>query len=237
MVYANCRARFTVPDFNFMVQALCGSRSARDRVSLVDLLSDPETLDQVLDHEALLDAVLNGPSQLSISQQFYFYVLTRHIFMQNGLTDRMVADYVASLLWHFSKTPNMFQPGTAEERSFQYLSDLLLALQEAQGSEAFMLRVHMGNYALFMAGIFHESLERRRRRGGPDCSFYEGIGSASFAEVARHGHARRLSLNPIYEQLSSEFRGVRKALNQFADRLIHLGDARHLSRIGNLDLR
>ena len=234
MIYANCRARFTALDFSFMVKALC--RSARDEVSLVELLSDPESLDQALDHEALVEAVLTSTDQLSISQQFYFYVLTRHIFMQNGLTDRMVADYVASLLWHFSSTPNMFQPQTAAERSFQYLSDILLALQKADASEAFMLRVHMGNYALFMAGIFHESVERRRQRGGPDCSFYEGIGSASFAEVARHGAARRLSLNPIYEQLASEFRGVRKALNQFADQLIHLGDARHLNRIGNFSL-
>jgi hypothetical protein len=232
MVYANCRAQFSVLDFNFMVNAL--SRTARERVSLVELLSDPEILDHMLDHEALLRAVLDRTDQLNISQQFYFYVLTRHILLRHGITDRMVADYVAALLLHFSSTANVYQPQTAAERSFRYLSDMLLALQEADASEAFMIRVHMGNYALFMAGVFHECVERRRQRGGPGYSFYEGIGSASFAEVARHGWARRLQLHAIYGQLAADFRGVRQALNQFADRLIHLGDGHHLTQ---LDLR
>ena len=41
MIRANCRARFTAADFDFVVRTL--ARSPNDRVSLFDLLSDVET--------------------------------------------------------------------------------------------------------------------------------------------------------------------------------------------------
>ncbi|PYI49395.1 MAG: hypothetical protein DMF11_01275 [Verrucomicrobia bacterium] len=57
MIRANCRARFTAADFDFIVRTL--ARSQTDQVSLVDLLSDLETRDSILDHPRLVDAILN----------------------------------------------------------------------------------------------------------------------------------------------------------------------------------
>ena len=73
MIRANCRARFTAADFDFIVRTL--ARSQTDQVSLVDLLSDVETRDSILDHPRLIDAILNHCGHLRISSQFYFYVL------------------------------------------------------------------------------------------------------------------------------------------------------------------
>src|SRR5881275_3217532 len=70
---SNCRARFTAADFDFIVRTL--ARSQTDQVSLVDLLSDIETRDSILDHPRLVDAILNHYGHLRISSQFYFYVL------------------------------------------------------------------------------------------------------------------------------------------------------------------
>ena len=77
MIRANCRARFTAADFDFIVRTLVRSRT--DRVSIVDLLSDDRTRDAILDHPRLVDAILSNPTQLHISPQFYFYVLARHV--------------------------------------------------------------------------------------------------------------------------------------------------------------
>ncbi|HEX8897779.1 MAG TPA: hypothetical protein VF751_03710, partial [Chthoniobacterales bacterium] len=62
MIQANCRARFTAADFDFVVRTL--ARSQTDHVSLADLLSDAETRDTVLDSPRLVDAILSGTSQL-----------------------------------------------------------------------------------------------------------------------------------------------------------------------------
>jgi hypothetical protein len=106
-----------------------------------------------------------------------------------------------------------------------YLSDLLLALREASPTQAFLLRAHVGNYTLFLTGIFPENIERRRNRlGAPGCSFYEEMGRMSFRAVAGHQVARAWGLTQIFHGLSEQFHEVRVALNQLADRLLTLDD-------------
>src|ERR1700750_1656204 len=147
MVRANCRARFTAADFDFILRTL--ARSQTDQVSLVDLLSDSETRDSVLDHPRLVDAILSNPGQLRISSQFYFYVLARHVLRQAGIADRKLCDYVGSLLETFSRANQLPQPENIENRGRQYISDILIALEKATSEQAFLLRAHAGNYSLF----------------------------------------------------------------------------------------
>ncbi len=222
MIQANCRARFTAADFEFIVRTL--ARSQTDHVSLVDLLSDAETRDSVLDHPRLVDAILSNAGHLSISSQFYFYVLARHVLQQAGMTDRKLCDYVASLLETFSRTNGMQSPLNHEDRSRQYVSDMLIALTRATPEQAFLLRAHVGNYSLFISGIFHENTQRRSLRGAPDMNFYEQIGRTNYQLVASHSTARRCELSDVYEELAERFRDVRLALNRLSDQLLTLDD-------------
>jgi hypothetical protein len=222
MIQANCRARFTAADFEFIVRTL--ARSQTDHVSLVDLLSDAETRDSVLDHPRLVDAILSNAGHLSISSQFYFYVLARHVLQQAGMTDRKLCDYVASILETFSRANGMQSPLNREDRGRQYISDMLIALTRATPEQAFLLRAHVGNYSLFISGIFHENTQRRSLRGAPDMSFYEQIGRTNYQLVASHSTARRCELSDVYEELAERFRDVRLALNRLSDQLLTLDD-------------
>ena len=222
MIQANCRARFTAADFDFVVRTL--ARSQTDHVSLVDLLSDAETRDTVLDHPRLVDAILSGTSHLRISSHFYFYVLARHVLRDVGITDRKLCDYVASLLETFSRVNGMQAPHMNEEGGRQYVSDMLIALNRATAEQAFLLRAHVGNYSLFLTGIFHENTQRRSLRGAPDLAFYEQVGRTNYQLVASHATARRCDLSDVYEELAERFREVRLALNRLSDQLINLDE-------------
>jgi len=224
MIRANCRARFTAVDFDFIVRTL--SRSQSDQVSLVDLLSDIETRDSILDHPRLVDAILNHCGQLRISSQFYFYVLARHVLQQGGIGDRKLCDYVASLLETFSRASQLQVSDEIDDRTQQYISDLLTALRRANPEQAFLLRAHIGNYSLFISGIFHPAVagQRRSLRGGPDIEFYEQVGRTNYQLVASHAAARRCELDDVFEGLADRFRDVRLALNQLSDQLLNLDD-------------
>ena len=87
-----------------------------------------------------------------------------------------------------------------------------------------LLRAHVGNYSLFLSGIFHENTQRRSRRGAPDLKFYEQIGRANYQMVASHATARRCELDDVFEELADRFREVRLALNQLSDQLFNLDD-------------
>jgi hypothetical protein len=221
VIRANCRERFTAADFDFVVRAL--ARSPTDRVSLVDLLSDAETRDAVLDHPRLIDAILSNAGHLRISSQFYFYVLARHVLQQAGIGDRKLCDYVASLLEAFSRASVLRAPHTADSVQ-QYVSDMLIALQRVTPEQAFLLRAHVGNYSLFVSGIFHENTQRRSLRGGPDLKFYEQIGRTNYQMVAAHATAKRCQLDDVFEGLAERFRDVRRALNRLSDQLLNLDD-------------
>src|SRR3989449_6063363 len=124
LISANCRARFTAADFDFIVRTL--ARSQTDQVSLVDLLSDIETRDSILDHPRLVDAILNHCGHLRISSQFYFYVLARHVLQQGGIGDRKLCDYIGSLLETFSHASQLQLSYEAHHLAQQYISDILM---------------------------------------------------------------------------------------------------------------
>jgi hypothetical protein len=226
MIRANCRARFTAADFDFIVRTL--GRSQTDQVSLVDLLSDVETRDSILEHPRLVDAILNHCGHLRISSQFYFYVLARHVLQQGGIGDRKLCDYVASLLETFSRANQLQMSENTDGRIHEYISDMLIALTRATPEQTFLLRAHIGNYSLFISGIFHPAVagQRGSLRGGPDIEFYEQIGRSNYQLVASHAAARRCELDDVFEGLADRFREVRLALNQLSDQLLNLDDAR-----------
>jgi hypothetical protein len=220
MIRANCRDRFTAADFDFVVRTL--SRSPGESITLATLLTDADSRNSILDHELLVQAILAQPVHLSISPQFYFYVLIRHALKSAGMTDRGIADYVASMLEAFSRTARLRSPADPAGKPTQYISDLLLALQGANSLQTFLIRAHVGNYSLFLSGIFHENVQHRTSRGAPDIEFYEQMGSQNFRAVVDHTVARSCELSRIFDDLSRHFHEVRRALNRVADSMLSL---------------
>jgi hypothetical protein len=221
MIHANCRMRLTAEDFSFIVGVL--SKGETDQVSLVRLLTDEETRDVILDHEALAKAILETPERLPISPQFLFYVLCRKVLRDTPVKSRETSDFIASLLHGFMRTGRLESPDETGERSLRYLSDMMQALRTAGTREAFLLRSHMANYALFVSGMFAENVEKRvQRKGAPDLTFYEAMGQMNYRAASEYREAKKFNLQAIYEELAGGFHEARLALNNLATRLLHL---------------
>ena len=223
MIKANCRERFTAADFDFVVRTL--SRSERDSVNLVELLTDAEVRDGILDSPRLVQSLLADGAPLTISPQLYFYILLRHVLKDTGLGDRDVSDYLASLLETFSQTVRLRSPANGHTGPIQYVSDMLIALRDASPAQSFLIRAHVGNYSLFITGMFHETVQHRSQRGAPDVSYYEDLGRSNFRVAAGHQVARSCALSEVFEKLADGFRDIRLALNHLSDSLLHLDTA------------
>ncbi len=224
MIRANCRASFSAEDFAFIVSVL--SRNQKSAVSLTELLADEETRDTILDHETLLRAVLEHNGTVAISAHLFFYVVTRHVLCNAGIRSREICDYIASLLAAFSVSAKVATPVDSNGGNpveFHYLSDVLLALKQAPSArQAFLLRAHIGNYALFLSGMFHDRIECRAKRGAPDCSFYERMGMASFRDLSTNPVARQCRLDDVYGDLGEHFHDVRLALNRLSSEVLSM---------------
>jgi len=143
---------------------------------------------------------------------------------QAGIGDRKLSDYIGSLLETFSRANQLQTAETIPARAHEYISDMLIALTRATPEQTFLLRAHVGNYSLFITGIFHENTQRRSLRGAPDIDFYEQVGRTNYQLVASHETARRCELTDVFAGLANRFHDVRLALNDLSDRLLHLDE-------------
>ena len=183
----------------------------------------------------MLRALLEDPACLRISAHFYFYMLVRHAFRRVGIDDRGVADYVAAMLTEFSRPERACCVVPGQELPAEYFFEMLAALQTADASTTFHLRVHIGNYSLFLSGVFPDRIRSRAEaRGCPDLRYYEELGRSSYRVARDHRLAQRFELAGIFDTLSERFTATRKALNDLSDRMVSIGEGEGTSLLPGL---
>jgi hypothetical protein len=224
-IVPGCRDQLSVEDFEFIVTSLARDGEEQALARLRDLLVDPSVRDEALDSDRLVQALLENPRAVTVSARLYFYVLTRRVLRQFG---REVADYIATVLVTFLEMRRVRTLPHHTENVVDYVSDMLAALSRASVEEEFHIRAHVGNYTLFMSGIFPGHLQHRTRYcGAPGIAFYQDLGSHSYRMAAHHRLAAEHDLCRLYETISAGFGEVRFGLNQMADRLICLESMGH----------
>ncbi|HWH68127.1 MAG TPA: hypothetical protein VNT26_01970, partial [Candidatus Sulfotelmatobacter sp.] len=175
MVQPNCRAQFAAEDINFILSVL--GRKIGTAECLIQLLADEESRDLILDDKALFHALLERRGCLQVTTRFYFYILVRQVFRRSDIQERKVADYVAEVLAEFAHTEQARCIVPGQTHPLDYFFEMLTALRSADDRTGFFLRVHIGNYSLFLSGVFPERIRSRAEvRGFPDLRYYEGMG-------------------------------------------------------------
>ena len=134
------------------------------------------------------------------------------------MEDRAIADYLATLLLAFGRTGAAYEI-KAQIQRFHYLSDIIAAGDRSTGDNAFLLRAHLGEFALWLSGVFPDHIGARvQRKGAPGIDYYEELGSAGFRMAARFDAAERHGLDRLYAVCADRFPTFRIALNRVADR-------------------
>ena len=223
LIQPNCRAQFAAEDIDFILSVLGAKIGTAE--CLVKLLADEESRDLILDDEALFHALLERRGCLNVSSRFYFYILVRHVFRRSDIQDREVADYVAEVLAEFASAEKARCVVPGQRTPLDYFFEMLTALRSADDRTSFLIRVHIGNYSLFLSGVFPERIKfRAEARGFPDLKYYEGMGRTQYRVASDHRLAQRYAVANIFSTLSERFAATRLALNDIADRLFTLSD-------------
>ncbi len=222
MILADLRSRLTESDHKLVVSVLAqGSRVKRDRAE--KLLSEGE-LDALLDDPQLLDRLVNAQSMLHPSPALFYYVAVRHLLLKVGADDRELADYLAAMLLEFGRRDRAWRVSWNDDHQHRYLIDILSDLETATGERRFRVMAHLGNYALWISGVFPDYIQARRdRRGGPDVSYYQAMGRQGYSMAAEHDMAEPLGLAPVLRSAAERFALVRTALNRLSDQFIFPG--------------
>ncbi|HSJ23353.1 MAG TPA: hypothetical protein VK929_01635 [Longimicrobiales bacterium] len=216
MILPTIRNSFDRGDAGFVVWLLTrGAESARARE---ESRLREDGLDAILDDPRTLNALLTGREFSTARPELVFYVLIRHALLEDGINDRGLADYLAALVVAFGRGGRAYH--MAEDTTeYRYLVDIVAAADSSDGRQAFMLRAHLGEFALWLSGLFPDHITtREQRRAAPPLSYYEELGSSGYRMAARHDEAEQHGIAELYRNCADFFPALRVALNRVADR-------------------
>lgn len=200
-----------------------GSQSSQ--LAIEKLLLDEATRDLILDQEELRSTLADSIQPTHISQRLFFYLHVRHEFIEAGISDPAVADYVAEVLANFSETENWRPISGCEDSQSIYLFEIIAKMPVADEFERFVLNAHLGNYVLTLLGLFKEHVEQRRnRKAAPSPSYYEGMAAQSFLNARDHRMAQKLDLEDVFDALGTGIKDSRRALNQMTETTLFVGN-------------
>jgi hypothetical protein len=221
MILANVRSRLRGPDLRLVALALArGDATRRARYERLMLEQGP---DELLDEPGLLEALLAVRTLAVPSPVLFAYVAVRHTLRAAGVDDRALADYLAALLLEFGDHDRRSRVRKgADDETYHYLVDMVedLAGLDDAGERGFLLRVHLGNYSLWLAGLFPDYIAARRsRKGGPDLPYYDELGRQGYRLAAEHRLAAQFGVATIYRAAADRFPTLRVAFNRLSDRV------------------
>src|SRR2546423_1066638 len=94
----------------------------------------------------------------------FFYDMTRRSFWQLGINDATIARYVADVLTDFASTNNLYRIHSQAGKKLDSVVDILNETADTGGETSVVkereLRKYLGDYTLFMSGIFRTHVEK-----------------------------------------------------------------------------
>ncbi len=217
MIIRTIRASFARQDAQRLIYLLGGHDS--ELVNAATERLQETGMDALLDDPRTRNALLTNPS-VTVSPELTAYVLVRHALLEGRIESRSVADYVASVVVRFGEKRRAYR-ASRDGEEIHYLVDIVMRSVEGDGRQRLLFHAHLGNFSLWLAGLFPQHIEAREwRRGAPPLEYYERMGAGGFLRAADARETKDLGLTPVFRFMARRFRGVRIALNRISDRLL-----------------
>jgi hypothetical protein len=143
----------------------------------------------------------------------YFLQVVRRSFWQVGLYDATIAQYIAQVLVDFAVADNLYKLRDRGGRKIDSVVEALAQVPAVPVDEADILRQrqlrkYIGDYALFMSGVFRTYVD-----GKGSLDFYIQEGSRSYWTVSELDLALYKAGYYLYQELSTKFEYYSGALD------------------------
>lgn len=127
-----------------------------------------------------------------------------------GLCDPGIASYVSDLLIDFVHVDSLYKIRDSQGKKLDSVGEMLLEEDSLTATGGFarerLLRKHIGDYTLFMTGMFPESLKPRPKSMRLDYLLdYVKVGKESYSIVSQLNQAKYRKEAPLFKALSENF--------------------------------
>ena len=159
-------------------------------------------------------------------QQLFVEMVGRHYAQQIGIRDPQIVAYVAHLLAEFCDVEQLFKVRDAAGSQLSDVGGMLMESDPVYGpAPSFdrerQVRKHIGDYTLFFAGMFPESINHFRLRRDRTENFVDWIkaGKESYYIVSQFNVFEYTQVAPLFANLSKNFEQCVFGLNQVKNEL------------------
>jgi hypothetical protein len=169
------------------------------------------------------DAEFRGLKMISEShplQELFQDLVGRHYAHEIGIRDPQIVAYVSHLLAEFCDAEHLYKVHDGCDRTLADVGEMLLESDPVYGpAPSFdrerQVRKHIGDYTLFFAGMFPESINHFRLRRQRLENFVEWVkaGKESYYIVSKFEHFEYAKVAPLFATLSKNFEGCVYGLN------------------------
>jgi hypothetical protein len=218
VILANLQERLTAADVEFLLRVL--SRGDEKRHGEFHSMALEHGLDALLERPELFGLLRDVPGIGSPSPQLFICVAVREMLRHVGIVDSQLSNYVGALLYEFGVRDRAFRIESTDDNVYRYVADIVSDIDHESGRRRFLLLAHLGNFTLWLSGVFPDHITaRKHRRGGPDFGYYEEMGVLGFRQAAVNRLAQDLDVADIYARAADSFALLRVALNRLSDDL------------------
>ncbi len=153
-------------------------------------------------------------------QQLFQDLVGRHYAEEIGIRDPQIVAYVSHLLAEFCDADQVYKLRNAFNQPLSDVGEMLLESDPVYGpAPSFdyerQVRKHIGDYTLFFAGMFPESINHFRLRRQRLENFVDWVkaGKESYYIVSKFEHFEYAKVAPLFATLSNNFEGCVYGLN------------------------
>jgi hypothetical protein len=141
----------------------------------------------------------------------FLELIQRRLLGTAQLNDLAVASYIAGLLVQFCHVENLYRIRDSKGKQLEDVGEMLIASNPLLDGSSFIyereVRKHIGDYTLFLAGLFPEHVARIHNQRTRLDSFvdYLKAGKESYSVVASFNQFEFRNEAPLFKQLSDNF--------------------------------
>lgn len=215
------------------------------------LSEDPSSLREYLGSEPFLNDLRSYSSHLRLGTDVFFFILFHQLrrkfreeeqfridfknslsettdrnwkqsTIQSFLADQQLTIYLVNMLDDFIDTRNVHSMPTSEDKEYHYVFEMIEASQNSSDTEAYRIFCHIGNYSLYLTGIFPDWIRYRHERKNRPMKVddYSDYGKTYFKRASNHRLAKEKHMKPVLKKLSQGFDLVRTGLELLFKRIV-----------------
>jgi hypothetical protein len=138
-------------------------------------------------------------------------MVERRLLGTAQLDDAAIAGYIGGLLVHFCHVDNLYRIRDSKGKQLEDVGEMLIESNPLLAGRSFIyereIRKHIGDYTLFLSGLFPEYVARigRERKRLDSLIDYLKAGKESYSVVASFDQFEFRDQAPLFKRLSQNF--------------------------------